>query len=128
LIYPDLDFRRSNTSIRELAGKYGNISRATQSWFMDNYLNSEAEKLDPLVSPLLAPNLARLPAALIITAEYDALRDEGEEYGKRLRAAGVNVAVKRYEGMIHEFIRWSFDDSKRALSDASHALRAAFGL
>ncbi|NRO95548.1 alpha/beta hydrolase fold domain-containing protein [Paraburkholderia sp. NMBU_R16] len=95
---------------------------------MNNYLNSEEEKLDPLVSPLLAPNLAGLPAAFIITAEYDALRDEGEGYGERLREAGVTVAVKRYEGMIHEFIRWPFDESKRALGDATDALRAAFGL
>jgi acetyl esterase len=126
LIYPDLDFRRSNMSIRELAGKYGNISGAMQNWFMDNYLNNEEEKRDPLVSPLLAPDLARLPATLIITAEYDALRDEGEEYGERLREAGVEVAVKRYKGMIHEFIRWPFDDSKRALRDATSALRGAF--
>jgi acetyl esterase/lipase len=126
LIYPDLDFSRSNMTIRELAGKYGNISRTTQTWFMDKYLKNEEQKLDPLVSPLLAPNLARLPAALIITAEYDALRDEGEEYGERLREAGVEVTVKRYRGMIHEFIRWPFDDSKRALNHATSALRAAF--
>lgn len=127
LIYPDLDFRRSNRSIQEFAGEYGNISRATHGWLMDCYLNNEQEKLDPWVSPLLAPDLTRLPAALVITAEYDALRDEGEQYGERLREAGVEVTVKRYEGMIHEFIRWPFDDSKRALDDAAAALRDAFG-
>lgn len=127
LIYPDLDFRRSNRSIREFAGEYGNISRTTQGWFMDHYLNNEDEKLDPLVSPLLAPDLTRLPATLIITAEYDALRDEGEQYGERLREAGVDVAVKRYDGMIHDFVRWPFDDSKRALDDAASVLRVIFG-
>lgn len=126
LIYPDLDFRRTNYSIREYAGKYGNISRATQHWFMDNYLTTEEEKLDPRVSPLLAPDLAGLPPTLLITAQYDALRDEGEEYGRRLEAAGVPVTVSRYLGMIHEFIRLPFDDSAKARSEAAAALRKAF--
>ncbi|MFX0575909.1 alpha/beta hydrolase [Nocardia nepalensis] len=126
LIYPDLDFRRTNFSIREYAGKYGNISRDAQYWFMDNYLNRDAEKLDPKVSPLLATDLADLPAALIITAEYDALRDEGEQYGQRLDEAGVPVTVTRYPGMIHEFVRHPFDASKRARLDAATALRKAF--
>lgn len=123
LIYPDLDFRRSNVSIREFAGKYGNISRPTQQWFMNHYLNADHEKLDGHVSPLLAPALEGLPPALIITAEYDALRDEGEEYGARLQAAGVPATVNRYAGMIHEFIRWPFDDAARALDDIAAALR-----
>ncbi|WP_083865508.1 alpha/beta hydrolase [Nocardia brevicatena] len=126
LIYPDLDFRRTNYSIREYAGKYGNISRATQHWFMDNYLTTEEEKLDPRVSPLLAPDLAGLPPTLIITAQYDALRDEGEQYGRRLEAAGVTVTVSRYPGMIHEFVRHTFDESAKARAEAATALRKAF--
>jgi acetyl esterase len=125
LIYPDLDFRRSNVSIREFAGKYGNISRETQHWFMDHYLTGADEKLDPYVSPLLAPGLDRLPTACIVTAEFDALRDEGEQYGARLREAGVRTTVNRYDGMIHEFIRWPFDDAGRALDDIAATLRAA---
>lgn len=125
LIYPDLDFRRSNVSIREFAGKYGNISRPTQQWFMNHYLNAEHEKLDGHVSPLLATALDGLPPAHIVTAEYDALRDEGEEYGARLQAAGVPTTVIRYAGMIHEFIRWPFDDAARALDDIAAALRTA---
>ncbi|WP_433628872.1 alpha/beta hydrolase [Nocardia sp. CA-120079] len=126
LIYPDLDFRRTNFSITEYAGKYGNISRDAQHWFMDSYLNTSQEKLDPRVSPLLAPDLTGLPPALIVTAEYDALRDEGEEYGQRLEQAGVPVTVARYPGMIHEFVRHPFDDSLRARLDAAAALRKAF--
>lgn len=125
LIYPDLDFRRSNVSIQEFAGMYGNISRATQQWFMDHYLNGEHEKLDAFVSPLLARDLEQLPPAFILTAEYDALRDEGEQYGARLRDAGVPTTVTRYEGMIHEFIRWPFDDAARALDDIAAVLRTA---
>lgn len=126
LIYPDLDFRRTNYSIREYAGAYGNISRATQHWFMDHYLTVEEEKLDPRVSPLLAPDLTGLPPALVITAQYDALRDEGEQYGRRLEEAGVPVTVSRYSGMIHEFVRHTFDDSAKARAEAAAALRKAF--
>jgi acetyl esterase len=126
LIYPDLDFRRTNFSIQEYAGKYGNITRDGQNWFMDHYLTGAEEKLNPLVSPLLAPSLHGLPPALIITAEYDALRDEGEQYGQRLQEAGVPVTVTRYQGMIHEFIRHPFDKSKQALAESAAALQKAF--
>lgn len=127
LIYPDLDFRRTNYSVTEFAGKYGNVTREAQEWFMDHYIRSEADKLNPLVSPLLEPDLSGLPPTFIMTAEYDALRDEGEEYGERLAAAGVPVTVKRYDGMIHEFLRHPFDDAKVAIADATAALRAFFG-
>ena len=80
----------------------------------------------PLVSPLLEPDLSRLPAAFIITAEYDALRDEGEEYGRRLAEAGVPATVKRYDGMIHEFLRHPFDDAEVAIADACAALQEFF--
>jgi acetyl esterase len=126
LIYPDLDFRRENRSITELAGRYGNISRDTQFWFMDLYLADESQRLDPRVSPLLEDDLTGLPPALVVTAEYDALRDEGEQYGARLRAAGVEATVSRYDGMIHEFCRHPFDSSREAVEEAGAALRAAF--
>jgi acetyl esterase len=76
---------------------------------------------------LLTPSLADLPPTLIITAEYDALRDEGEQHGVRLREAGVTTAIKRYDGMIHEFIRWPFDEAKRALDDIANSPSDAFG-
>ncbi|OQS13369.1 hypothetical protein B0T36_19885 [Nocardia donostiensis] len=126
LIYPDVDFRRSNASIREFAGRYGNITRDGQHWFMDHYLNRAEEKLDPRVSPLLAADHSGLPPALVITAEYDALRDEGEEYAEALDRAGVPVTLSRYPGMIHEFLRHRFDDSAKARAEAATALRKAF--
>ncbi|MFC1438580.1 alpha/beta hydrolase [Streptacidiphilus sp. N1-10] len=126
LIYPDLDFRRTSHSIQAFAGRYGNVSRAAQHWFMDHYLTDGQQKLDPRVSPLLAPDLTGLPPALIITAEFDALRDEGEEYGQRLEKAGVPAAVSRYPGMIHEFVRHPFDDSAKARQEAALALATAF--
>lgn len=126
LIYPDLDFRRSNFSIRHFAGKYGNISRDTQFWFMDSYLDNEEQRLLPDVSPLVSSDLVGLPPAYIITAEYDALRDEGEQYGTLLEEAGVPVVVRRWDGMIHEFLRQSFDDSRAAIAEAGTALKQAF--
>ena len=126
LIYPDLDFRRTNHSIREFAGQWGNISRPMQDWFMDHYLPDAALKLDPRVSPLLAPDLRGLAPAHVITAEFDALRDEGEAYAQRLREAGVPVDARRYEGMIHEFMRWPFDASRTALDEAAASLKKAF--
>ncbi|MFW0790430.1 alpha/beta hydrolase [Gordonia sp. CPCC 205333] len=123
LIYPDLDFRRENESITRLAGNYGNITREAQTWFMDHYLDSREQRLDPRVSPLLEPDLRGLPATYIITAEYDALRDEGEQYGNRLRQAGVPVTVRRYDGMIHEFLRHPFDDARTAIVELATAVR-----
>lgn len=126
LVYPDLDFRRTNHSITQFAGRYGNITREGQAWFMNHYLSNEDERLHPLVSAVLEPDLRGLPPAFIVTAEYDALRDEGEEYGRRLGSAGVPVTVKRYDGMIHDFIRHPFDDARTAIADATTALRSCF--
>ena len=72
-------------------------------YFAGHYLRDERDKTDPLASPLLG-NLTGLPPALIITAECDPLRDEGEAYAHKLMQAGVNVTAVRYLGTIHDFV------------------------
>jgi acetyl esterase len=83
------------------------------------YLPNEADRTQAWASPLLAERFDGLPPALILTAEFDPLRDEGELYGEKLRAAGVDVTVQRYAGAIHGFLGSGED------GDASEALTAA---
>jgi len=129
LIYPGTDMQMSMPSIDENAdGPL--LTKAAIQWFVNHYLNGEADRTDPLASPLLASNLQRLPPAFIITAECDPLRDEGEEYGRRLEEAGVDVDVQRYDGMPHGFFSFgaALDGGRRAFADATSRLRSAFAL
>ena len=94
-------------------------------WFWNHFLNDESEADDPYVSPLREQNLSGLPPALILTAEYDPLRDEGEAYAKKLQEAGVKVTLSQYPGMIHAFIRMTahLDKANEALDEAAGTIR-----
>ncbi|WP_320064103.1 alpha/beta hydrolase [Micromonospora sp. RTGN7] len=127
LIYP-------NTDQRELAASAGDqdpllFNRHSVAWYRGHYLPDPADAENPLASPLLAEDLTGLPPALVVTAEYDPLRDEGERYAERLRAAGVPVELVRYDGMIHGFFAMPgvFDAGRRAQDRAAGFLRDRLG-
>jgi len=104
LIYPMLDATAGSASYVEFASGYG-FSREKALWYLDQYLPPQVDRRAPRVSPLYESDLAGLPPTLVVTAECDPLRDEGEAYAQNLRDAGVPVDVRRYEGMIHGFFQ-----------------------
>ncbi|MBT3149464.1 alpha/beta hydrolase [Streptomyces sp. CHD11] len=107
LYYPslDLDFDVERyASLRENAKGYGLETEGLKP-FNAFYLDSGADPADPRVSPVKRADLTGLPPALVVTARYDPMRDEGELYGERLREAGVEVRVSRYDGAGHGFVQ-----------------------
>jgi acetyl esterase len=104
LIYPMLDATASSPSYDEFASGYG-FSSEKSRWYFDQYLPPGLDPRAPEVSPLFDEGLGDLPATLIVTAECDPLRDEGERHAERLRDAGVQVELRRYQGMIHGFFQ-----------------------
>jgi acetyl esterase len=128
LIYPATDVSSNNTdSYRNYADGYF-LTKGDGEWFCKQYLNCEDDRLNPAASPLLTPDLSGLPPALVITAEFDVLRDEGESYAKRLKEAGVSVKCTRYKGMIHGFMSMDglLDQARNGIDEASAALLEAF--
>jgi acetyl esterase len=103
LVYPCIDAACAMASYAENGEGYL-LTAAAMRDVWEWYLGPDGDPTDPLASVLDAPDLSGLPPTLIQTAEYDPLRDEGEEYGRRLDAAGVGVTVHRYDGMIHGFL------------------------
>ena len=129
LIYPVTDATRRSTSYCDNAEGY-RLTAAGMKWFCDHYLSgSNGSEVDPRVSPLHADaaTLSGAPPALVITAEYDPLRDEGEQYAQRLLEAGVACSLTRYYGQIHGFFSMSefCDDGWGALMQAASATRIA---
>ena len=107
MVYPVTDLSSFATpSYVEFAEGY-ELTKKEMEWFRDHYLSSMDDAQNPHASPLLARDLSGLPPALIITAECDPLRDEGEAYAQRLQDAGVPVTLTRYAGMIHPFFSLS---------------------
>ncbi|MFD3875377.1 alpha/beta hydrolase [Streptomyces sp. NPDC058623] len=105
LFYPVTDAGFDTGSYRQFAEGYF-LRREAMQWFWDQYTTDEADRARSTASPLRAgaDELTGLPPALVITAEADVLRDEGEAYAARLRAAGVPVTALRVQGVIHDFV------------------------
>jgi acetyl esterase len=102
LVYPCIDAGCGTGSFTENGEGYL-LTGDTMRWFWAEYLGPAGDPRDPYVSVLEAADVAHAPPALVITAEHDPLRDEGEAYAARLRDAGIDVTCSRYDGMIHGF-------------------------
>jgi len=126
LLYPVTDLVSESQSYADLADGYM-LTRDSMRWFRALYLAKEQDAADWRVSPLRAPSLAGLPPALVVTAGYDPLRDEGEAYARRLREAGVSVDAVSFGGMIHGFVPMGrlIDTAFRGVSLITGSLRQA---
>jgi acetyl esterase len=129
LVYPMIDATCSLPSYAEFAGGYGPGAEDMRRGWRE-YMPPGTDPKDPRLSPLWAVDLLDLPPAFILTAECDTLRDEGEEYARRLSKAGVSVTLSRYEGMIHGFLQLgsAVHRAQEAISECARYLRDMFGL
>ena len=127
LVYPVTDRNYNTGSYVDNADGY-QLSRDGMIWYWDHYLASDADASNPYAAPLQADDLSGLPPALVITAEYDPLRDEGEAFARALESAGVPTTCTRYDGMIHGFFGMAaaVDKGRQAVDQASEMLRATF--
>ncbi len=124
LIYPvtDADFQRPSYLDPE---NQLLLTRDGMIWFWEHYLPDAARRSEPDASPLHATDLSGLPPAIVLTAEHDVLRDEGEAYAARLSAAGVTVDLKRYPGQMHAFFSLlMLPGSERGFQQVVKAVRA----
>jgi acetyl esterase len=122
LVYPVCDAACDAASYTANGDGYLLTAR-DMHWFWRCYLGSAGDPTDPLASPLQAPDLTGLPPTLIITAEFDPLRDEAEAYAQRLAAADVPVDVHRFDRMLHGFLGM---DALVPEADAAMALLGDF--
>lgn len=125
LLYPVIDPMMASESYDEVAG-YG-LDRDSMRLAWETFVPDRALRYTPDLAPLAVPDLSGMPATLMITAEYDVLRDEGTDYADALTAAGVPVVHVRYLGVNHGFARKLalFDAARAAIDQVASALRAA---
>lgn len=126
LVYPAVDATLSYPSVQSNGEGYS-LTAKTMDWFVSHYLPDPAQRRDPLASPIFAEELSGLPPAIVATAEFDPLRDEGEAYAERLRGAGVAVTSKRYDGLIHGYFAMGgiVDAARAAVDESMRHLQAA---
>jgi acetyl esterase len=127
LLYPVTDTSRHSASYREFADGFY-LTEKQMDWYTEHYLGG-ADRTDPRVSPLLAEDLTGLPPAYVATAGFDPLRDEGEAYARRLAEAGVPVALRRHDSLIHAFVSTTGvgRSGREAVLEACGAIRMGLG-
>jgi len=125
LLYPTIEPQFDADSYLAFREGYG-LTRAEMQWFWDQYVPTPELRLHPWAVPTCTSDFFGLPSAHIITAEYDVLRDEGEGYAAKLKAAGVPTVLERWDGTLHGFIHFAepFDDAKRAIADLGQRMKA----
>jgi len=124
LIYPVTDADLDNGSYVDPENQLL-LTRDAMVWFWDHYVPDPTRRAEPEASPLRAANLARLPPAVVLTAEHDVLRDEGEAYAERLRDAGIPVDFRRHLGQTHGFFTLlALPGSERGFQQFVRAVRA----
>src|SRR5580692_3192831 len=125
LVYPNTDQLADDEATRAADDPFL-FNRHSVAWYRRHYLADPGDAASPLASPLRAESLAGLPPALVITAEYDPLRDQGEAYARRLAAEGVPVDLSRYSCMAHGFFTMAgtVDASREAIAQAASQVRA----
>lgn len=124
LLYPALDARCNTASCTEFRDGYF-LTLEKLRWYWQQYLPEGDGGANPLMSPLRADDLSGLPPALVITAEFDPLRDEGEAFAEQLQEAGVPATAKRYNGLIHAFTLMSrlIPEAQDAIEDCGDFIR-----
>lgn len=125
LIYPATDSACNSSSYDEFAEGFG-LTAETMRWFWSQYLQTTGDHRNPLANVSAADSLSILPRTLVLTAEYDVLRDEGEQFAEQLREAGVDCELKRYDGLIHGFFHFTglFDRGLAAVDESAEWLQS----
>jgi acetyl esterase len=129
LVYPNTDYLAAGGSVDSFAEGYF-LTRDAIAWFRDLYTPDPGVRTDPRCSPLRAHSLSGVAPALVTTAGFDPLKDEGRAYAEKLEAEGVPVEYVDYPGMIHGYLR-AFaivDVAGQTIRDSARSLRAAFGM
>ena len=127
LVYPVTDHDMTTPSYVAHGGEDALLSRLDMEWFFDQYVPDHAERDNPEVSPLQANDLSNVAPAIVVTAEYDPLRDEGLAYVARLRDDGVPVTAHHYDDMVHAFFTCVgiFERGDEAIATVGNDVRAA---
>ncbi|OBI83920.1 alpha/beta hydrolase [Mycobacterium sp. E740] len=125
LLYPVTNYRDTTLSQTLFAKGYF-LTRDDMDWFRERYLSGGVDAADPRVSPLLSDDLSGLAPALVVTAGFDPLRDEGRQYAAAMRKAGVEVDHREFGSLIHGFANFFpfGGDSTTAMAEVISALRA----